>query len=161
MAEPSDGSGANQQKKNPGADSKNAPGSGQMMLLKVPDGQGLNNEKEAEAKLKELNDDNKKGQLGLAFDKRHQAFDIYENDEMIDCFMDDIDEMSMCEGSRQSQQDFNYNARGTMSQKKNVILDTNNWPRGPQPVGGQAFPYQMGGRTSTSPYASSALDSRG
>lgn len=50
---------------------------------------------------------------------------------MIDCFMDDIDEMSMCEGSRQSQQDFNYNARGTMSQKKNVILDANNWPRGP------------------------------
>lgn len=31
---------------------------------------------------------------------------------MIDCFMDDIDEKSMCEGARQSQQDFNYNATG-------------------------------------------------
>lgn len=27
--------------------------------------------------------------------------DVYENDDMIDCFMDDIDEMSMCEGSIQ------------------------------------------------------------
>ena len=29
--------------------------------------------------------------------------DVYENDDMMDCFMDDIDEVSMCEGSRQSQ----------------------------------------------------------
>ena len=28
--------------------------------------------------------------------------DVYENDEMIDYFMDDIDEMSICEGSRHS-----------------------------------------------------------
>lgn len=27
-------------------------------------------------------------------------YDVYENDEMMDCFMDDIDEMSMVEGSR-------------------------------------------------------------
>ena len=44
-----------------------------------------------------------------------ENYDVYENDDMMDCFMDDIDEMSMCEGSRQSQQDFNYNAKGTMS----------------------------------------------
>jgi len=31
-----------------------------------------------------------------------EEFDVYENDEMMDCFMDDIDERSMCEGSRQS-----------------------------------------------------------
>ena len=29
--------------------------------------------------------------------------DVYENDDIIDRFMDDIDEGTMCEGSRQSQ----------------------------------------------------------
>ena len=29
-----------------------------------------------------------------------EQYDIYENDEMIDFFMDDIDEKSMCEGAR-------------------------------------------------------------
>lgn len=41
-----------------------------------------------------------------------EAVDVYENDDIIDRFMDDIDEGTMCEGSRQSQQDFNYNATG-------------------------------------------------
>lgn len=56
---------------------------------------------------------------------------MYENDEMIDCFMDDIDEMSMIEGERHNQQDFNTNnAAGSMTNKKNGegkktnILDT-------------------------------------
>jgi len=30
----------------------------------------------------------------------YENFDVYENEEMADYFMDDIDEMSMCEGSR-------------------------------------------------------------
>ena len=55
-------------------------------------------------------------------DPKHKMADVYENDEMIDYFMDDIDEMSICEGSRQSQQDFNYNAKGTMSQKKSMMM---------------------------------------
>ena len=42
----------------------------------------------------------------------------------MDCFMDDIDETSMCEGSRQSQQDFNYNATGGMSIKKGQVSGT-------------------------------------
>jgi len=30
----------------------------------------------------------------------YENYDVYENDDMMDCFMDDIDETSMCEGSR-------------------------------------------------------------
>ena len=54
--------------------------------------------------------------------------DVYENDDMIDCFMDDIDEMSMCEGSIQkSQQDFNYNATGAVIRNRGTtIMDQNN-----------------------------------
>lgn len=54
MTERSDEVGTNLQKRNAGAGSgKNAPRSGQVMLLKVPEGQDLNkNETEAEVKLK-------------------------------------------------------------------------------------------------------------
>jgi len=107
-----------------------------------------------------------KAQAALALDKRQFACDVYENDEMIDCFMDDIDEMSMCEGSRQSQQDFNYNARGTMSQKKNVMMDGNAQHRGAPPTASHAFPYPAypipgGGRSRGSPFIAHDLDKRG
>ena len=32
--------------------------------------------------------------------KKYENIDVYENEEMADYFIDDIDEMSMCEGSR-------------------------------------------------------------
>lgn len=44
-----------------------------------------------------------------------------EIDEMGDCQMDDVDENTMNEGERRSQQDFNYNARNAMSLKKSII----------------------------------------
>lgn len=36
------------------------------------------------------------------FMKGAGQYDVYENDEMLDYLMDDIDEMSICEGSRQN-----------------------------------------------------------
>lgn len=160
LREPSDGGDELSKRGNPDAQ-RTDPKTGQMLLLKVPEGQDIKEKERGPEKPGTAQPDGKNAQLGHPVGRRQQALDVYENDEMIDCFMDDIDEMSMCEGSRQSQQDFNYNARGTMSQKKNAILDTNNWPRAPSPARGQTFPYQGGGRPNTRPYASSALELRG
>lgn len=46
------------------------------------------------------------------------AADVYENEDMADYFMEDMDEMSICEGSRQSQQEFHYNATGHVNRIK-------------------------------------------
>ena len=59
--------------------------------------------------------------------------------------MDDIDETSMCEGSRQSQQDFNYNATGGMSIKKGQVSGTGYNTK----KGGRADCWPPGGRKGT------------
>lgn len=69
-----------------------------MIRLPVPNNQDVNElefEDESQDNSQLLKNKNNQNVL-----PKGKQMDVYENDEMIDCFMDDIDEMSMCEGSR-------------------------------------------------------------
>ena len=56
--------------------------------------------KKADGLATATNSPNKRRPKDASTSDNFQGYDCYENDDMMDCFMDDIDEMSMCEGSR-------------------------------------------------------------